>query len=342
MAIDKAWADQAPEKALQPELPICDPHHHLWLHRDGPHIRDLRYLVDDLAADIGAGDGGHNIVATVFIECRACYRAEGPAPMRPVGETEFVRGQAAIADSGGFGRTRIAAGIVGFADLLLGDGVTPVLEAHLEAGGGRFKGIRHSAGWDADERVRNSYTNPKPGQFLDASFRQGFRQLAPLGLSFEGWCYHPQLGELTDLAQAFPETPIVLNHFGGPLGIGPYRREAEFETWKASLSALAACANVSVKLGGLQMDINGFGWHQRPAPPSSAALAEAVWPYYAHAIDAFGVDRAMFESNFPVDRLSCGYTTIWNAFKRMAATHGFSAADKAALFHDTATRVYRL
>jgi predicted TIM-barrel fold metal-dependent hydrolase len=342
MAIDKAWAELTPEATLEPELPICDPHHHLWVHRDGPFIRDLRYLADDLAADIGASNGGHNIVATVFIECRACYRAGGPAAMKPVGETEFVRGQAAIADSGLFGKTRIAAGIVGFADLLLGDAVKPVLQAHIEAGGGRFKGIRHSAGWDADTRVRNSYTNPKPGQFLDPTFRQGFRHLAPLGLGFEGWCYHPQLGDLVDLARAFPDTAIILNHFGGPLGIGPYRREAVFETWQASISVLAECANVSIKLGGLQMDINGFGWHERPAPPSSAELAAAVWPYYAHAIDAFGVERAMFESNFPVDKLSCSYTTIWNAFKHMAREHGFSAADKAALFHDTATRLYRL
>jgi L-fuconolactonase len=326
------WLAQVAEDILEPALPICDPHHHLWDHPG------RRYLLDELLADTGSG---HRVVATVFVECLSMYRAADPAPLRPVGETEFVNGVAAMSASGGFGPTRVAAGIVGYADLALGERVGEVLDAHLAASP-RFRGIRHAAGWDASEKVRNSHTNPPPGLLAAGAFRRGFGELGRRGLSFDAWLYHPQIGELIDLARAFPETPIVLDHFGGPLGIGPYegRRAEIFAAWKRAFRELAGCPNVVAKLGGLVMPLNNFGFHRRERPATSAELVEATRDWYLHAIDCFGPARCMFESNFPVDKQSCSYAALWNSFKRLTA--GFSAADKAALFHDTAARFYRL
>jgi predicted TIM-barrel fold metal-dependent hydrolase len=320
------------EDVLEPGLPICDPHHHLWDHPG------RRYLLDELLADTGSG---HAVRATVFVECLSMYRAGGPAPRRPVGETEFVNGIAAMSASGRYGPTRVAAGIVSFADLTLGEPVGEVLDAH-RAASPRFRGVRHAAGWDASEAVRNSHTNPPPGLLGDGRFRRGFAELARRGLTFDAWCYHPQIPEVADLAQAFPDVTIVLDHFGGPLGIGPYRgRRAEvFAWWRDAIRGLAACPNVVAKLGGLVMPLNGFGFHKRAEPVTSAELAEATREWYLHAIDCFGVERCMFESNFPVDKVSASYRVLWNAFKRLTAT--FSAAEKAALFHDTAARVYGL
>ncbi len=333
------WLDRTREATLEPELPICDPHHHLWDHREGSIYPMRRYLLDELLSDTGSG---HNVVSTVFIECRAMYRADGPKAMRPVGETEFVNGIAAMSASGQYGEMRAAAGIVGHADLTQGDAVTAVSEAHIAAGGGRFRGIRYSVSWDASDQVRNAFTHPPESLYLDAKFRHGFARLAPLGLSFEGWLYHRQIPELVELARAFPETVIVLNHFGGPLGIGPYagRRDEIFQQWRLDIAALARCPNVMAKLGGINMEINGFGWHERARPPTSQQLAQVTAPYYEHCIEQFGVERCMFESNFPVDMISCSYNVLWNAFKRIVGD--FSADEKASLFHDTAARVYRL
>ncbi|MBN8510153.1 MAG: amidohydrolase family protein, partial [Burkholderiales bacterium] len=302
-------------------------------------------LLDELLADTGGlGSDGrrHDVRATVFVECLAMYRADGPEALRPVGETEFVAGLAATSASGAHGPTRAAAGIVGFADLRLGAAVREVLQAHLEAAHGRFRGIRHAAGWHADARIRHSHTKPPPGLLLDPRFRAGFAQLAPLDLSFDAWLYHPQLAELTDLARAFPDTSIVLDHYGGPLGIGPYAGRADevYADWQRRIDELARCPNVVAKLGGLHMPINGHGWHKAPKPPDSAEIAAATARYALHTIERFGPQRCMFESNFPVDKASCAYVVLWNAFKRLAA--GFSADEKAALFHGTATRVYRL
>jgi predicted TIM-barrel fold metal-dependent hydrolase len=337
MATNDDWLALTVEETLEPDLPICDPHHHLW---DFRHDRVApRYLLDEILKDLGSG---HNVVSTVFIECGAMYRADGEAAMRPVGETEFANGIAAMSASGLYGPTRVAAGIVGTADLTRGDAVAPVLEAHIAAGGGRFRGIRHGATWDASDAVPNARTNPPPHLFLDPAFRRGFAQLSKYDLSFEGWCYHPQIPDLIDLANAFPDTTIVLDHFGGPLGVGPYagKRREIFERWRADIAELARRPNVVAKLGGINMEINGFGWHERARPPTSEELLEATRPYYEHTIEQFGVDRCMFESNFPVDMVTCSYNVLWNSFKRL--TRNYSAAEKAKLFHDTATRVYRL
>ncbi|MCW5746605.1 MAG: amidohydrolase family protein, partial [Alphaproteobacteria bacterium] len=286
------WLAKWREDALEPALPIVDPHHHLW---ERP---DHRYLLPDLLDDTGSG---HNVIATVFVECAAMYRADGAPEMQPLGETEFVNGVAAMSASGGYGKTKVCAGIVGFVDLNLGDRAASVLEAHVRAGGGRFRGIRHASGWDASDQVRNSHTNPPQGLLGDATFRAGFACLAPLGLSFDAWMYHPQLGELVDLARAFPDTTIILDHVGGPLGYGPYTGKADetFAQWKESIVALARCPNVVVKLGGLGMRIGVFDFHKRAAPVPSQDLAAAWKPWIDTCIAAFGVDRCMYESNFP-------------------------------------------
>jgi predicted TIM-barrel fold metal-dependent hydrolase len=331
------WLALTREEAREPDLPICDPHHHLW---DGRKARVAeRYLLDEILDDIS---GGHNIVSTVFIECGAMYRADGPEAFRPIGETEFVNGIAAMSASGLYGDARIAAGIVGTANLCLGDRVPAVLDAQIAAGGDRFRGIRQSAAWDPDPALPPPRVDPGPGLFQRDDFRAGFRHLAPRRLTFEAWCYHRQIPEVTVLARTFPDTTIILNHFGGPLGVGAYadKAQAVYAEWRAAIADLAACPNVVAKLGGINMELNGFAWHERPRPPTSSELAEATRPYYEFTIEQFGVERCMFESNFPVDKVTCSYTVLWNSFKQLVA--GYSAAEKAKLFHDTAARVYRL
>ena len=326
------WLALVQEDVLEPDLPICDPHHHMW---DYP---GRRYLLDELLVDVGSG---HNVVSTVFMECGSMYRADSAEALRPVGETEFVNGIAAMSASGGYGDCRVCAAIIGYADLNLGSAVGDVLDAHAAASP-RFRGIRHAAGWDANAEVRNSHTNPTPGMLASATFRDGFKELGKRGMTFDAWLYHPQIPELTELARAFPDQPIVFDHFGGPLGIGPYagRREEILAYWREAVAELARCENVVAKLGGLVMAINGFGFHKNDCPPTSEELAAATGEYYRHMIDCFGADRCMFESNFPVDKVSCSYRVLWNSFKRLAK--GFSASERAALFHDTATRVYRV
>jgi L-fuconolactonase len=260
------WLDRRKEPILEPDLPIVDPHHHLW---DRP---GWRYLLDELLADT---ESGHNILATVFVQARSMTRAAGPVEMRPVGETEFVNGVAAMSASGIYGKTRHCAGIVGHADLTLGSRVEPVLAAHIRAGSDRFRGIRHTSAWDTDASIRNPAYNPPAGLLGDKSFREGFAVLGRLGLSFDAWLYHPQIDELRDLARAFPQTKIVLNHVGGPIGIGAYagKHKQVLPVWATSIKALAACPNVCVKLGGLGMRLGGFGFHEQPEPPSSGTLA---------------------------------------------------------------------
>jgi L-fuconolactonase len=334
---NQAWLAQTTEEPLEPALPICDPHHHLWDRQ--PARVAPRYLLDEILEDTGAG---HTVVSTVFIECGAMFRPAGPEALRPVGETEFVNGIAAMSASGLYGPTRVAAGIVGTADLRLGKAVGDVLDVQIAASGGRFRGIRRACAWDPDPDVPNHRTEPGPRLFERDDFRAGFSQLAPRRLTFEAWCYHRQIPEVTALARAFPDTTIILNHFGGPLGIGAYAGKATevFAEWRPAITELATCPNVVAKLGGINMEMNGFGWHERQRPPSSQELAEATRHYYDVTIEKFGAERCMFESNFPVDKASCSYTVLWNAFKRIAST--CSASEKAALFHDTAARVYRL
>lgn len=331
------WLALTREDPIDPSLPICDPHHHLWDQVKGRVAP--RYLLDEILVDVGAG---HNVVSTVFIECGAMWKTDGSEAMRCVGETEFVNGIAAMSASGIYGPCRVAAGIVGTAPLRIGSAVGAVLDAQIASGGGRFRGIRLGAAWDADPVVPNHRTAPPEHIFLRDDFRAGFAELVRRKLTFEAWCYHPQIPDVTALARAFPDATIILDHFGGPLGIGSYagKQKEVYATWQRSITELATCPNVVAKLGGINMEVNGFGWHERPKPPTSQELMEATKPYYEYTIEKFGAERCMFESNFPVDAVSCSYTVLWNSFKRLTA--GCSAADKARLFHDTAARVYRL
>jgi predicted TIM-barrel fold metal-dependent hydrolase len=327
------WLARRKEQIVEPELPIVDPHHHLW---DRP---GWRYMLEELLADINSG---HNIIGTVFVQCRSMHRARGPEELKPVGETEFVNGVAAMSASGQYGKTKICAGIVGHADLRLGARVRPVLEAHIRAGGGRFRGIRHITAHDSDTTLMNPAYAPPPGLLGDPVFREGFACLAPLNLSFDAWLYHPQIDELAALAQSYPGTPICLNHVGGPLGIGTYagKRDQVFAAWSKSMRSLAACPNVVVKLGGMAMRINGFDFHEQSEPPASEALAAAWKPYVETCVEAFGAARCMFESNFPVDKGSYAYAPFWNACKILAREA--ISSEKAALFSGTAIRFYRL
>ena len=338
-----------PESILEPDLAIIDPHHHLWDLRpvlpmfpdpDHSFIKAVAgaayYTFDALHADVTSG---HNIVGSVFMECGAFYRAGASDALKVVGEVEFVDGVAAQSASGLYGDARLCAAIVGHANLTLGEDVVPVLQA-LKAASGRFRGIRHSAAWDADPGVLGAPFHAPRGLMGSQAFRAGFGHLAPNGLTFDAWVLEPQLSDVTDLARAFPETTIVLDHCGTPLNIAGYhgKLHERFDPWRESIRELAKCPNVSVKLGGLAMSFCGMPDHG-PLPGLSSEVLAAMWrPYIETCIDAFGADRAMFESNYPVDRWGASYPVLWNAFKRLAS--GTSADEKRALFAGTAARVY--
>jgi L-fuconolactonase len=333
ICVNTAWLDRRKEAIIAPELPIVDPHHHLWVRADS------RYMLDDLLADLSSG---HKVIATVYMQCDSMYRANGAEELRPLGETEFVNSMAAITESEHYEGARVCAGMVGYADLTLGARVREILEKHIDIGEKRFCGIRNISAWDADSSVINPDILAPRGLLNESRFREGFACLAPLNLSFDAWLYHPQIKELTALAQAFPNTRIVMNHVGGPIRIGVYagRYEEVFTQWHASIQELAKCPNVFVKLGGLGMALGGFGFHEKADPPSSQELAEVWRPYVETCIEVFGANRCMFESNFPVDKGSYSYAVGWNAFKRLVS--GYSADEKADLLSHTASRCYNL
>ena len=324
------------EDILEPARPIIDPHHHLW----ATASRWGRYLLEDLMADTGSG---HNIEKTVFIDCGASYRTDGPTHLRPVGETEFVAAlaqQSAAAQARDPSKTRIA-GIVSFANMMLGEQLEELLAAHEVAGQGLFRGIRHAGPFDTTGALMNAGSR---GQCLysDEQFRSGVRTLGRLGYTYDTWHFYHQNRDYLELARAAPETTMILDHFGTPLGVGPYagRRDEIFVHWQQDIAEIAKCPNVMAKLGGMAMPDNGFGWDKNPRPPTSDEFAKAQRPYYLHAIDCFGPERCMFESNFPVDKLSISYQVLWNGLKKIAAS--FSEAEKHAMFYGTAARVYRV
>jgi len=330
--MNRQWLALTPEEVIEPDLEIVDPHHHLWPVAGHWGLYDLIDLHLDTA-------GGHNVVETVFIDCGAEYRTGGPPEMRPLGETEYVAGRAAQSDTSG--KSRIAA-IVSHADLSLGAAVRDVLEAHVEAAGGRFRGIRHTGAYLDDPAIPVSSTRPPEGLYAQSSFREGAAVLASMGLSFEAWQYHHQLGEVADLARALPELSIVVNHLGGPLGVGRFAgREAEvIEQWRPGMEVLAGLPNVSLKVGGIGMTRLGAPWENDERPPTSDTVLERWGDQLLWSIDQFGPDRAMFESNYPVDGVTCSYTVLWNAFKKVSAN--YSPSERATLFSGTARRVYRL
>ncbi|MBC8279761.1 MAG: amidohydrolase family protein [Chloroflexi bacterium] len=326
------WLAQTPEDTLEPEIPICDPHHHFWVARPEP-VHYQQYLLPELSSDVGSG---HNVKSTVFIEVRCEYRTDGPDEMKPVGEVEYIQ---TIADAASTGPTKAAAGIIGHADLKLGEGVRPVLEAMQAASPNRFRGVRHSVGYDESPELANRDIK---GALGTDGYRAGARVLASMGLILENSMYFHQLGELAAFAKAVPEVPIVLNHIGGLLRVGPYanRDEEVMPEWRRGVEEVAKCPNIIMKLGGVGQLRYGYYWHDRETAIGSEELAQQLSPLMEHCIQQFGPDRCMFESNFPVDKISYSYNVIYNAFKRLSK--GYSASERAAMFHDTAARVYNI
>ncbi|QDL38592.1 amidohydrolase family protein [Rhodoferax sediminis] len=333
---DEDWlARAAPEEALEPALPIVDPHVHFWHHKSG-----YKYFVEEFARDIAAS--GHNVEASLFVECNAMYRAHGPEHLKSVGETEFAVGQAAMAASGKYTNCRAAAGIVAFADLAQGVRTRKALQAHLEAANGRLRGIRQRAKWDPDPVVRGPVSADRPYLYLDPEFSEGVALLASMGLALDASVFHPQLPDVAALARAHPDARIVVIHSGSPVGHSSYAgKDAEVHaTWLAGMKELAQCPNVSIKMGGLLMCLGNFDFTAAEAPPTSEQLA-ALWrPYIEPCIELFGANRCMVSSNYPVDKAGVPYGTLWNMFKRITA--GCSADEKRMLFAGTAKRVYRL
>jgi predicted TIM-barrel fold metal-dependent hydrolase len=326
-AAHAAWLAQVDEEALQPELPICDAHHHLWL--DTGHT-GWPYTLDDLLADTGSG---HRVVHTVFLECGAEYRTAGPEHLRPVGETEFVAAAAEASTAGG--GAEIAA-IVGSADVL-DDRLDEVLDAHEAAGRGRFRGIRYIVAQDAYRPLSMSTLD---GVMQDERYLRGVRRLGERGLTYDSMCYFHQIQEFAAVARACPDVTIVANHLMGPVGVGPYkdRRDEVLAQWRPAIAELATCPNVRLKLGGIGMPMYGLRWDRQPVPPTSAELAAPWQDEVRFCIDRFGPDRCFFESNFPVDKRGCSYVVLWNAFKRIAAP--YTEAERRDLFHDSAARTY--
>ncbi|HEX3882985.1 MAG TPA: amidohydrolase family protein [Stellaceae bacterium] len=329
------WHALTVEAALEPEIAICDPHHHFWDFRTG-RIPYQRYLLPELAADVGQG---HDIRSTVFIEARAMYRADGSAEMKPVGEVEFVQGLAAASASGLYGPCRAAAAIVGHVDLKLGDRAAPVLEALQAASPNRFRGTRHIVTWNADPRVESRETE---GVLSTPGFRTGAKVLERMGLSLDTICCFPQLPEMVEFCRTVPNLTIVINHLGGLNRTGPFAgKDSEvMPAWRRGIAELAKCPNVLIKLGGIGMPRFGFDWHLRDKPIGSEELASDMAPLLSYCIEQFGPERCMFESNFPVDKVSFSHGVVFNAFKRFSK--GYSASERAAMFHDTAVKAYRI
>lgn len=330
LAVRPDWLALGNEEILEPDLPIIDAHHHFY---DKP---DWVYMEDEYLADVRSG---HRVLATVYMQARTRYYDHGPVDLRVVGETSYVAQQAEALSKTGI---QVAAGIVGHADLRAGAEVRKVLEAHIDAGRGRFRGIRHLTTWDSDATLVNPLSAAPAELMRDASYREGVAQLSPLSLSYDAWLFFHQLPELHDLAARFPDTPMIVNHCGGIVRIGSYatRRDEVHAIWRRNMQALAELPNVYVKLGGLGMRINGFGFEKADAPPTSQVLAETWRPWMEGCIEMFGANRCMFESNFPVDKGSYPYATAWNAFKRLTANG--SPEERKQLFSETVRRVYRL
>ena len=329
------WLALTTEETLDTDIPICDPHHHFWVHRPEP-VDYQQYLLPELAGDVNSG---HDVRSTVFIEVRCEYRADGPDEMKPVGEVEYVQTIADASAAGNHGPTKAAAAIIGHADLKLGEGVRPVLEAMQAASPNRFRGVRHSVGWDESPELANREIK---GVLSTEGYRAGAKVLSGMGLVLENSLYFHQAGELVDFANSVPELTIVLNHIGGLVRVGPYanRDDEVMPAWRNGIKEMAKCPNIVLKLGGVGQTRFAYGWDQREKPIGSEELAGQLGPLMDHCIQQFGPDRCMFESNYPVDKISYSYNVLWNAFKRLSK--GYSATERAAMFHDTAARVYSI
>jgi L-fuconolactonase len=324
---NETWLAQYQEEILEPALKICDAHHHLW---DYP---TYRYRAEELLADINTG---HNVVSTVYMECMWAYDKQGPEHLRSVGESRYIN---SVKEKYANTKTELVKSMVGSVYLNKA-GVAEALDTHISANAS-FRGIRHASGWHASKEIPATHMAAGEALLADKQFRLGFAELAKRKLSFDAWLYHNNIVELAALADAFPDTTIVLDHCGGPLGIGPYagKRDEVLAAWKLAIKELSQRKNVYVKIGGMNMQLNGFAWETKMMPPSSELLAEATKPFYLYCIEQFGVERCMWQSNFPVDKVSCSYAVLWNSFKRIC--ENFSKDEKACLFHDTAAKVYK-
>lgn len=325
-----AWLGQVSETIIDPQRPIIDPHHHLWRDMMGD-----RYTIEEYQRDTNSG---HHVVASVYMECGTEYRADGPTEFQPLGETEFVLAQRDLSTQSG----PPLLGMVGHVDLTLGEGAARVLDAHLELAGSFFKGVRH-AGASAEPGVELVIPGAAPRDlFASVEFRRGVSLLGQLGLLYETWHYHYQNRDYIELARACPNTIFVLDHFGTPLGVAPYATQQQeiFAQWQQDMRDLASCENVHLKLGGLAMPDNGYGWHVADRPPTSDEFVAAQRAWYLHAIDCFGPERCFFESNFPVDRVSISYHVLYNAFKKLVAD--FSDSEQHAMFFGNANTLYAL
>lgn len=322
------WLARVQEDIIDPDRGIVDPHHHLWRHGNAT------YELDELNADTSSG---HNVVQTVYVECRSYYDRAAPDHLQSVGETAHV---ADLATTIPRDRAQIA-GIIAHADLRRND-LDDILDLHVEAGRGRLVGVRHSGARDSNPDALMIPGRGDEGLYEDPLFRRGVARLGERGLVYDTWHYHHQASAFLALAQAVPETTLVLDHFGTPLGVGRFKgkRDQIFKTWRSEMADLSACANVHAKLGGLSMPDNGWEWDTRAAPPGSDELVDAQGHWYHHMIDCFGPERCMFESNFPVDRVSVSYAVLWNAFKKIADQ--YDETSKTALFAETARRTYAL
>ena len=321
---DENWLSSVKEDIVDPDRRIIDSHHHLW--RTG-----LVYQVDDLWRDT---ESGHNIVKTVFVDCEAEYRTDGPEHLKCLGETEFVVEQARLSEAGSNGEAVVSA-IVSRANLELGDAVGDVLDQHIEIGQGLFRGIRLAAARDPNPETLAFPAQAQEGLYGSPSFRRGMKALGDRGLTYDAWHYHHQNQDFLAMARSVPSTQIVLDHFATPLGVGAYadQREEIFEQWKKDIEEISQCDNVVAKLGGLSMPDNGFGWDKRE-------FVAAQSRYFLHMIECFGPDRCMFQSNFPVDKLSIAYPVLYNGLKKIVAD--FSEDEKDAMFYGTAARIYRI
>lgn len=337
---DPAWIYQVEEPAIDAGRRIIDPHQHIWTERFALYVEHFGAAsADDFLA--GIARSGHNIVATVHLTIQADYRDDLPEAMKPVAETEYLEGLADDLARRSPPVPKLAAGIVAGADMLLGDAVEPVLEAHAAASPDRFRGIRHAVAWHPSPLV--PFKEHRDGIVTEPAFIEAARCLAKRGLTLDLFVFYNQLPQIVALARAVPDLVIVLNHTGGPLHDPRFAEESEaiLAEWRQGMEAVAACPNVVIKLGGINMlPLAGDRWTGQPKPPSSEQLAAFVGPYVRFAIDCFTPARAMFESNFPTERPSANYGLVWNGFKRISA--GFSEHEKEQLFFSVARDTYRL
>ena len=332
-----SWLNKLKEKPILPNLNIIDPHHHLW------DVGFGRYYVEELLEDINTS--GHNIKATVYIMSSSnteIYLKNGPEEFKPLSEIEFATNEGKRADLIKNNKVKVNASIVGSLDLTYGNKLKPVIEKGLEISEGRLKGIRMLLAAHPDPRIKSGAVKSDLSLMSHPKFIEGARCLQDAGLSLDFWIYHTQLGEMEKIARTLPELSIILNHIGGPIHLGEYegKQALTHREWRTAMMRLSRLPNIKVKLGGLGMEVNGAKFHLNQDPPNSSELANIWKPWIYETINMFGIDKCMFESNFPVDKGSCSYGSLWNAFKIISEK--MSDNEKNKLFYENAAKIYKI